>query len=435
MSQRRARREAGSLVTASAFWYGSPTFKREYILFLVAIGVIAVHVIDDSFVQPNDGTSAGDHVAGGLVPLALLALAAWLYPRCRAGIRAVVGIVTGALGLAVSSEAWYYTREVGASGDDYTGLLCIPAGLLLIGMGLVTLWRSRRLDERRPRRYLRRTLIGFAGALVFVVLVLPALMSYGYTHIGRAVVPDPNLGAPHQDVTLETSDGLQLQGWYVPSKNGAAVIAFPGRKGPQRQTRMLVRHGYGVLLFDRRGEGDSDGDPNALGWDGEKDLRAALAFLRERPEVDAGRIGGIGLSVGGELMIQTAAHTDELRAVVSEGAGIRSVREATLSEGGEKWAGLPVWASTTAGVTVFGNQSPPANLDDLVEDIAPRAVYLIYAQRGQGGEDLSATYFESAGRPKFLWETDSGHTGGLEAQPVEYERRVIGFFNRFLRQR
>ena len=84
---------------------------------------------------------------------------------------------------------------------------------------------------------------------------------------------------------------------------------------------------------------------------------------------------------------------------------------------------------------MFGNQGVPANLDDLVKDISPRAVYLIYAKRGQGGEDLSATFFESAGRPKFLWETDSGHTGGLEAEPVEYERRVIGFFDRFLRER
>ena len=29
---------------------------------------------------------------------------------------------------------------------------------------------------------------------------------------------------------------------------------------------MLVRHGYGVLLFDRRGEGESNGDPNEFGW-------------------------------------------------------------------------------------------------------------------------------------------------------------------------
>jgi hypothetical protein len=47
---------------------------------------------------------------------------------------------------------------------------------------------------------------------------------------------------------------------------------------------MLVRHGYGVLLFDRRGGGDSDGDPNALGWDGDRDIKAGLAFLRDRGE-------------------------------------------------------------------------------------------------------------------------------------------------------
>ena len=31
---------------------------------------------------------------------------------------------------------------------------------------------------------------------------------------------------------------------------------------------MLARHGYGVLLFDRRGEGRSEGEPNAWGWGG-----------------------------------------------------------------------------------------------------------------------------------------------------------------------
>jgi uncharacterized protein len=138
-------------------------------------------------------------------------------------------------------------------------------------------------------------------------------------------------------VSFETSDGLTLKGWYVPSRNGAAVIAFPGRKGPQAHTRMLARHGYGVLLFDRRGEGASDGDPSSWGWGGERDIKAAIAFLRHRADVDPGRIGGLGLSVGGELMLQTAAETEDLKAVVSEGAGIRSVREHLEIPSGEKW--------------------------------------------------------------------------------------------------
>jgi fermentation-respiration switch protein FrsA (DUF1100 family) len=394
------------------------------------VGVIALHVVDDSFLQPQPGTSATDHLVSGLVPLTVLVAAAVAYPRLRAGWRAVTALLLGMFGLGAASEAWYYTREVGASGDDYTGLLAIPAALVLLAVGAVTLWRSRRLEQRLPRRYLRRTLIGVASLFVAIVFVYPLVTSYGQTHIGRAVVPDPELGADFEDVSFTTDDGLDLHGWYVPSKNRAAVIAFPGRKGPQRQTRMLVRHGYGVLLFDRRGEGDSEGDPNAVGWDGDLDIKAAIAFLHGRPDVDADRIGGIGLSVGGELMLETAAETEALKAVVSEGAGIRSVREAAGAPWGARWAAAPVWGGITAATAVFSNNVPPPNLNDVVERIAPRPVFFIYSAHGQGGEDLSQDFYEAAGEPKAVWEVpEGGHVGGLEALPRQYERKVVGFFD------
>ena len=89
----------------------------------------------------------------------------------------------------------------------------------------------------------------------------------------------------------------------MPSRNGATVIAFPGRSGPQKHARMLVRHGYGVLLFDRRGEGASDGDPNAFGWGGERDLLAAVGIscAAAPTSIPAGS-AAIGLSVGGEML-------------------------------------------------------------------------------------------------------------------------------------
>ena len=402
-------------------------------LFLLGVGVMAVHVVDDSFVQPEAGTSATDHLVSGLVPLALLTLAAVAYQRLRAGARAVVALGLGVFAVGMGAEGWHYAREVGASGDDYTGLLAIPAGVLLLAVGVVTLWRSRRLDERPPRRYGRRAMLGVAGLIVGLLVVYPVVYSYGLTHIGRPVVPEPHLGAGFEDVSFTTDDGLELEGWYVPSKNRAAVIAFPGRKGPQQQARMLVRHGYGVLLFDRRGEGDSEGDPNALGWNGDRDLKAAIAFLRERTDVDPDRIGGIGRSVGGELMLETAAETDALKAVVSEGAGIRSVREASELKGTATWLAVPVWAGITAGTAVFSNHAPPPNLNHLVERISPRAVFLIYAKGGQGGEELSQDFYESAGEPKQIWEVpEGGHVGGLDARPREYERRVVAFFDQAL---
>jgi hypothetical protein len=404
---------------------------RERALVLVGVAVIGLHVVDDSFIQPQPGTSAADHLVSGLVPLGLLALAAVWYPRLRAGARAILALALGVFGISTASEAWYYTREVGASGDDYTGLLVIPAAVLLLGVGLVTLWRSRRLDEAPLRRYLRRALIGVGALVVGVVVAYPIVYSYGMTHIGRAVVPAPELGAAFEEVSFTTDDGLELEGWYVPSRNRAAVIAFPGRKGPQRQARMLIRHGYGVLLFDRRGEGDSEGDPNAVGWNGDRDLKAAIEFLRDRPDVDPERIGGIGLSVGGELLLETAAETDRLAAVVSEGAGIRSVKEATLGPLG----GVPVWGLMTLATGVYSGDAPPPSLNDLVARISPRPVFLIYASQGQGGEELSQDYYESAGAPKDVWKAPGGHTGAIETRPLAYERRVVAFFDEALLQR
>jgi uncharacterized protein len=311
--------------------------SREPMLFRLAIAVIALHVVDDNYAQPQPGTFAGDHLVSGLVPLAVLALAAWAYPRLRGALRAALALTFGVLGIAAGIEAVHYTGKVGASGDDFTGLLTIPAGLLLLGLGGLTLWGTRRMDGSRTRRYLRRALLGVAGVVAFFFVVFPIGEAYVMTHVGRAVVPPAHLGVAYEDVAFTTSDGLHLEGWYVPSRNRAAVIAFPGRKGPQSQTRMLARHGYGVLLFDRRGEGRSDGDPDSRGWGGEKDIKAAIAFLQHRPEVDPARVGGLGLSVGGELMLQTAAETDALKAVVSEGAGIRSVREHLELPGADKW--------------------------------------------------------------------------------------------------
>jgi dienelactone hydrolase len=406
--------------------------SRETVLFALGVVLVALHVIDDSFLQPQPGTSAGDHLVSGLVPLALLALAAAAYPRLRGGRRGALALALGVLGIAAGLEAVHYAGTTGASGDDYTGLLAIPAGLLLLGLGVVTLWRTRRIDAGRARRYLRRSLLGGAGVLVFLYVVLPIGMSYVDTHTGRAAVPAAHLGVAYETVSLTTSDGLKLVGWYVPSRNGAAVIAFPGRKGPQAHTRMLARHGYGVLLFDRRGEGKSEGDPTSWGWGNEKDLKAAIAFLQHRADVDPDRIGGLGLSVGGEMMIQTAAETSALKAVAAEGAGMRSVREALDTPASiDTVLGTPFKAVETTAVAVFHDQAPPASLVDLVKKVAPRPLLLMYSGKGQGGEvQLNPEFYRAAGQPKALWKIPgAGHTGGIRAQPREYERRVVGFFD------
>jgi dienelactone hydrolase len=408
------------------------SLRNEVGLARLGLGLVALHVVDDNWLQPNPGTSAGDHLFAGLVPLLLFVTAIVFYPRLRAGARASVALFGGYVGILVGTEAVHYTSAAGPSGDDFTGLLAIPAGLLLVGLSVWTLWASRRRDDARWWRYSRRLL--YLGGLFVLAnaVLLPLTVGYVVTHASRAYVPAPHLGAPYEDVEFKTSDGLTLKGWYIASRNGAAVIDFPGRKSTQERATFLADHGYGVLLFDRRGEGESEGDPNLLGWQGERDIHAAVEYLQGRPDVDPQRIGGIGLSVGGEMMIEAAAESNALKAIVSEGASGRSVRDIAANPG-SSWDEYIGTGVITVATALFTDNAPPADLQSLVPKMSA-AAFFIYGERGQPAEEPANTaFYEAARGPKEIWEVPgSGHMGGTKAQPQEYERRVVAFFDRHL---
>src|SRR4051812_18715502 len=83
--------------------------RREVGLLVLGVALIALHVVDDAFLHPEPGTSAGDHVVSGLVPVVVLALAALAYPRLRGAGRGALALTLGVLGVAAGVEAAYYT--------------------------------------------------------------------------------------------------------------------------------------------------------------------------------------------------------------------------------------------------------------------------------------------------------------------------------------
>ena len=64
----------------------------------------------------------------------------------------------------------------------------------------------------------------------------------------------------------------------------------------------------------------------------------------------------------------------------------------------------------TAATAVFSDDAPPPNLNDVVDRISPRPVFFIYAEQGQGGEELSQDYYESAKEPKAVWKVPGATT-------------------------
>jgi pimeloyl-ACP methyl ester carboxylesterase len=290
-------------------------------------------------------------------------------------------------------------------------------------------------------RYTRNLLLVFAvGLLVAFYVIVPFMQAYQAIHPSRkpvCCVSPAHSGLDYEDVTLETSDGLILQGWYIPSSNGAAIIVIHGfgsnRIGALPHGTMLAQHGYGVLLIDLRTHGESEGEVFPFAWESDKDVLAALEYLKSRPDVDDDKIGALGLSTGGIVVLQAATNSERIRAVVSDGAGAPTAKDSVLAN---HWFLAPgIWTSFKSGELLSGVSSAPA-LVDTISQISPRPVMLISATHGPAGEAAAnRNYYAAAEEPKIFWElSDVGHVGGLFAKPEEYEARVVDFFDQALQE-
>jgi pimeloyl-ACP methyl ester carboxylesterase len=265
---------------------------------------------------------------------------------------------------------------------------------------------------------------------------MPLAVAVYLVHKQPLPVASVELAIPHRDVTLRTSDGVKLAGWYVPPRNGAVVVLVHGAGGDrtggiESRATMLARHGYGVLLYDARGDGSSTGRPESFGWTWHRDAEAAVEFLARRGIIT--RIGALGLSTGAEVVLETAGRDRRIRAVVAEGAQARSWSELRL---------LPVTPSDVlafaysseqiAPYRVLAHASPPPSLATEVARIAPRPIFLISSGRDYE-RDLNRAYAAHAGGPATVWEMpDAPHTGGLATYPREYDERVTRFLDRAL---
>ena len=330
----RSGRRIGATVTSTTPQLASRAdlvrvVGREIGLFMLGVATIALHMLDDSFLQLPRACCGWSIIVSGLVPLAVVALAAWTYPQVRGGRRGAMALVFGVFGIVTGIEAVHYTAKVGPSGDDYTGLLAIPAGLLLLGLGAITLWSTRRTDKPSP------------------ALALPAppgarRCGHGHRLVRRRV---PERGVPlYAPGARGRAGGEHRRGLrgrlvhherraralrLVPSKNGAAVIAFPGRNGSQAAHAMLARHGYGVLLFDPPRPRRERGRPARFRLGGREGHQGRHRVSPAPWTSTPNRIGGLGLSNRRRArLLRAAAETDDLKGGRDrKGAGSQSVGE------------------------------------------------------------------------------------------------------------
>lgn len=251
---------------------------------------------------------------------------------------------------------------------------------------------------------------------------------------------DPDdIGFQYEEFTFPSRDGLNLSAWYVPSQNGAHVVLTHGfgenRLGMVPIARILVEAGYGVLLYDSRAHGRSQGNLSSWGWLETADLQGALDYLALRDDVDMGRVGGMGFSVGGQITLRTAALDDRLAAVATDGPSTAVLADHRF---GRRFlfrtTRLYPWLWLVYNTqSLLVGRAQPAGVVAALPQISPRPILLI--STGKSGERHNAQHFmQMAKEPKSLWEIpDARHGRGLSTYPDEYKQHLLHFFGSALR--
>lgn len=376
---------AGAVVVAVA---GSPAWGVVRAAVVLAIGVGAALVLRrtaprrpagwcavalGSLTLPAAGVIAGGHLAGGALPRGAAALVA--------ALAALVLVVLGTAWLLRATRGWWR-------------LLALPVAFVVVQLVWAPVAQAVLVTNREPA--------------------------------SLADVTPADRGLAYEDVTLTTADGVDLAAWWVAPENGSALLLLHGSGSTRTATldhaAVLADAGFGVLMIDARGHGASDGTAMAIGWHGAGDLEAAVDWLEARPDVDEGRIGAVGLSMGGEEALTLAGQDPRVRAVVGDGVGVRVAGDVASPSGFEDAVNRLTYALTD----VLTAASPPPPLRDVVAGLEPDQRVLLVAAAGEG--EQAAWYADAAPDLVQVWDVpDVAHTRALDEHPDEWSARVLGF--------
>ncbi len=186
-------------------------------------------------------------------------------------------VAAGAVMVAVGAGFLPFVAKDAGSPQALTGVVALIAGVALLVAGTVTRMRGRSRT---------RWVGGALGSVVIVGLVAfvvgPAVAATNVPRPATGATPGSR-GLAYSSVAVRTADGVDLAGWYLPSSNGAAVVLLHGagstRSNVLDEAEVLARNGFGVLMIDARGHGESGGRAMDFGWHGDADVAAATAFL------------------------------------------------------------------------------------------------------------------------------------------------------------
>jgi pimeloyl-ACP methyl ester carboxylesterase len=249
-------------------------------------------------------------------------------------------------------------------------------------------------------------------------------------------VPLP-AGVPAQVVSVP-GPGYAVAGWWLNQGGNSPVVLLlhsirADRSSMLSRAKLLLGHGFSVLLVDLQGHGETPGTAITLGSRESADVRAALLWLKRA--APSRRIGVIGRSLGGAAVL-LGPQPSGFDAVVLEAVYPR-VAGAIENRIRIRYGPLaPVLAPLLLVQLRPRLHVSPRDLEPIRSIGRLGSPVLVVA----GSRDQHTTLAESeelfgaAVQPKRLWVvTGARHQDFLTFDPRGYDSEVVGFLLEYLR--
>jgi dipeptidyl aminopeptidase/acylaminoacyl peptidase len=252
------------------------------------------------------------------------------------------------------------------------------------------------------------------------------------------IAPTP---ANYSDIEFLSPDGLKLRGWYLaPSREDGASFLFVHGHGGNRNdfinwANIFSAEGYGILLFDLRARGGSEGEYVTMGVLEAGDVVAAFNFLSSQEAVNPERIAIFGHSMGGATTILATAQLPEARIMIASSA-YSSVRN-ILNDRIPTEIGIPplffpdmiVAMSSYISGTDYGLANPLG----VVAQITQPSLFITGTIDNTVPPNHSQILYDAANEPKELhWIEGANHNGVFELRMADYMAVIRPFVERYL---
>jgi len=238
-----------------------------------------------------------------------------------------------------------------------------------------------------------------------------------------------------EDVSYSVENSGPRDGWFFPGlKSAPTVLLCPGYRESRQELLPLATalqdHQYNVFLFDFAGNGSSAGH-STLGFREVQELRAAIAALAERSDLDRSRFGLWGTNLGSYAAVALAESDPRVRALAVESVYDRPEDMVRLLAAQYGLAPLPLMRRfTTKGFLLLNysnSETPP--ISDRISRLAGVPKLFIEAADEPQLADSTHRLFLLAPGPKDEAVLPRGNYAGmLDEEKRQYENRLVSFF-------